>query len=231
MNEISSLLLIAIDGACRRNGSVDCLSAGGVAILRYDEANEVYMSKVLANNECCSTNQRGELLALLIAIDYAWESKMSANIVTDSEYIFNSITKEWHKNWQRTGWRTAAGGSVKNKDIWMEVLNAQQHCEEAGLELSFYFIKGHCIPFSQKVAKMSLQQDISGLDLIRQVDAKYDACKSSKVDVLKAANDLSKKNNGFELEPSIMKLFVVANTVADAVATQCVEAADSYYKS
>lgn len=220
------MLSIAIDGACRRNGKVNCIASGGIFILRYDQNNSIEASHILTNYEIKSTNQRGELLALLTAIDYIWEVKDSAQIITDSEYIFNTVTKEWHKNWFKKGWITAAGDPVKNKDIWLEILKAQRRCEAEGLEFMLYHIKGHCMPFGKVTAQNLLVEDTTGFKL-------YEAIKNKvfttplKQDIAEVTSTLSIKNNGFELDPYILNHFIIVNTVADAVATQCVEAADA----
>ena len=57
---------------------------------------------------------------------------------------------------------------------------------------------------------------------------KYDSvCTTTKKDLLEQANVLSEKNNGFKLPPDKLRLFVVSNVIADAIATKCVEAADA----
>ena len=63
------MLLISIDGACRRNGKPDCVSAGGVFIQQFDSKLNLQQTSILSNYETASTNQRGELLALLTALD------------------------------------------------------------------------------------------------------------------------------------------------------------------
>jgi len=42
--------------------------------------------------------------------------------------------------------------------------------------------------------------------------------------------ELSVKNNGFVLDTDTLNRFIITNTVADAVATKCVEAADALVK-
>jgi len=41
-------------------------------------------------------------------------------VVTDSEYVKNGITK-WIHGWKRNGWRTAAKKAVVNQDLWEEL--------------------------------------------------------------------------------------------------------------
>ena len=223
------MLVIAIDGACRRNGKPDCVSAGGVFIMQLDEDLSIQKTQILSNYEVKSTNQRGELLALLTSLDHVYESLQNAQIITDSEYIFNTLTKDWCKNWERKGWITSTGDPVKNKDIWLEIMNAQRRCEAAGCDISFYHIKGHCIPFGKVTAANLLANDTTGYDLYAAVSEKISttALKDGLYDQIM---ELSVKNNGFALDARTLDRFVVTNTVADAVATKCVEAADALMK-
>lgn len=222
------MLLISIDGACRRNGTPDCVAAGGVFIQQFDKDLHLQQTSILSNYEMSSTNQRGELLALLTALDYIWSAKQSTQIVTDSEYLFNAMTKEWYKSWQHKGWITVIGEPVKNKDLWQEIASAYCRCEDAGIDIVFYHIKGHCIPFGKVTANTLLTKDTTGASLMAEVFIKYDmVSKTTKKDQLEQANTLSERNNGFKLTPDKMRQFVVANVMADAVATKCVEAADA----
>lgn len=223
-----SKLLIAIDGACRRNGKPDCTASGGVFIQRYDDAGERTCTAVLSAYEYNSTNQRGELLALLKALEYIYSAGTDALVVTDSEYIFNAMTKKWYDNWRHNNWCTRSGDPAKNKDIWLEIAHAADKCDRADIEIIFYHIKGHCIPFGRVTADASLDVDHTGAQLHCLVCRKFDDVRASKTKVLEAASDLSKRNNGFELplNAPFIKQWVTANVVADAIATKVVDAAD-----
>lgn len=222
------MLRISIDGACRRNGKPDCVSAGGVFIQQFDDYLNLQQTSILSNYEMASTNQRGELLALRTALDYVWSAKQPTQIVTDSEYLFNAMTKEWYKSWQHKGWVTAAGAPVKNRDLWQEISKSYCRCADAGIEITFYHIKGHCIPFGKVTANTLLNKDITGAYLLAEVFIKYDSvCTTTKKGLLEQANVLSEKNNGFKLTPYHLRQFVVSNVMADAIATKCVEAADA----
>jgi len=220
------MLIISIDGACRRNGKPNCISAGGVFIMHYNNALELTHTALKSNYELESTNQRGEMLALLTAIDYVYDSKQSAQVITDSEYLFNTMTKNWCDNWANKGWITSAGEPVKNKDMWLQIKHAHDRCLAEGIELIFYHVKGHTIPFGKVTAQRLLAEDSSGMALYNAVKQKYQAIKDEK-DVYGKVADLSEKNNGFIPDEVILERFVVTNIVADAVATRCVEAADA----
>ena len=220
------MLVIAIDGACRRNGKPDCVAAGGLYIEQYSATGNREQNKALSCYEVQSTNQRGELLALLTALDYVWAAKQPTSIVTDSEYIFNAMTKEWFVGWESRGWKTATLDPVKNSDMWREIKHSYTKCVQEDIDITFYHIKGHCIPFGKVTANTLLSMDPSGKTLCNEVYKKYDATAPSRADKLKEANELSIRNNGFAFEEGKLRHFVAINTVADAIATKCVEAAD-----
>ena len=222
------MLLISIDGACRRNGMPNCVAAGGVFVQHFDENLHLTNTLTMSNYEVASTNQRGELLALLTALEYVCATKQPTQIVTDSEYLFNAVTKEWFKSWSHKGWVTAIGEPVKNKDLWQKIHYSYNKLEELDVDITFYHIKGHCIPFGKVTANTLLSKDSTGAQLMTEVLLKYDSvCESTKKTNIEQANVLSEKNNGFKFTPDKLRQFVVANVVADAAATKCVEAADA----
>lgn len=221
------MLVISIDGACRRNGQPTCVSSGGVFIQEYSCHLELLRTYTKSRYEVSSTNQRGELLALLQALEEVLELSQPAQIITDSEYLFNTMTKGWYNSWESSGWRTAAGEAVKNSDIWSRIVDTYKDCEAFGIDVMFYHIKGHCIPFGKVTANTLLGKDSTGAALMREVYKKYDLSHATRKQQLEHANELSEKNNGFALPHDKLRLFVVSNIVADAVATRCVEAADS----
>ena len=223
------MLVISIDGACRRNGKPDCVAAGGVFIMSLDDDLNINNTMLLSNYELKSTSQRGELLALLTSLDYVYEAKRPAQIITDSEYLFNSMTKEWCNSWARKGWITASGDPVKNKDIWLEIINAQRRCALVGCEITYYHVKGHAISFGKVTAKNLINQDTTGRMLYDTICNRFNSC-TIKDSLLEQIIDLSVKNNGFKPDEDTLKRFIVTNTVADAVATRCVEAADALMK-
>lgn len=221
-------LFIAIDGACRRNGKPDCVAAGGVFVTGIDDTGVVGRA-TKSVYEYGSTNQRGELLALLKALKVVFKRKCEAQIVTDSEYLFNAMTKQWYRSWQSGGWLTRDGYEVKNKDIWEQIAEYANMLERDDIEVLFYHIKGHCIPFGAVTACRSLEEDPTGEKLYGLVCEKFDLVSTAKADLFKYASDLSIKNNGFALPHSnpLFKALVVANVVADAIATKAVEEADN----
>lgn len=217
------MLTISIDGASRRNGKPDCVAAGGVFICSPNHSVENSRAVTIRAAEHESTNQRGEMLALIEALKYLTQCPEEACIITDSEYLFNAMTKNWYLRWAANGWRTADGSPVKNKDLWEQVnsLVGAIMCD-----MHFYHIKGHLIPFGKATASNLLAHDPTGYTLYQEALEKFDTLAPTKETVFTYAQECSVKNNGFALVPEAFRNFVALNVVADAVATECVEEAD-----
>lgn len=224
------MLRIAIDGACRRNGKPDCIASGGVFIQHYSDEGNWFAAECLATHEYNSTNQRGELLALIMALSYITEHKSDyVQLVTDSEYIYNAMTKQWYNTWAANKWLTSSGSKVKNADLWLTIKDFVDHSTS---DITYYHIKGHVIPFGKVTATKLLNVYPNGVELYTAACDKYDdVATTSRKDAIEEAQKLSAKNNGFKLPDGVLKCFVAMNTVVDAVATVEVEMADRTYKA
>ena len=62
-----------------------------------------------------------ELMAALEGLSEAPEGS-DVELVTDSSYLANAISKGWLDGWQRKGWRTASKQPVANRDLWERML-------------------------------------------------------------------------------------------------------------
>lgn len=217
---------IAIDGACRRNGKPDCVSAGGLLLQRFSDEGVLESSFTIGVTEKKSTNQRGEMLALIKALSILVDVcglDDEATIVTDSEYLFNAMTKGWVSSWEAKGYKTAEGNDVKNQDLWRKIYILSQ--EIVG-PVQFYHIKGHLIPFGKVTGEKLLNYDPTAQVFCEAFGENYTAKLPTKADEFIKANELSTRNNGFPFDPETMKEFVTINAVADFVAGIYVARAD-----
>ncbi|WP_460801658.1 ribonuclease H family protein [Microbacterium sp. GXF6406] len=83
------------------------------------------------------TNNQGELQAVLELLRATAEVDEPLQIMCDSKYVIDSITK-WMPGWKRRGWRKADGAPVLNRDL-MEALDAAMQ----GRDVDFVWVKGH----------------------------------------------------------------------------------------
>jgi ribonuclease HI len=83
-----------------------------------------------------TTNNRMEIMAAIEGLKRLKES-CSVEIITDSNYLKNGITK-WVHGWKRNGWKTADKRPVVNQDLWIlldKLVNGHQ--------ISWTWTKGH----------------------------------------------------------------------------------------
>lgn len=98
------------DGACVGNPG----PGGWAYILRYGSHK-----REMAGSEPGTTNNRMELRAAIEGMR-ALKEPCEVEVVTDSEYLKNGITK-WIHGWKRNGWKTASKKPVVNQDLWNEL--------------------------------------------------------------------------------------------------------------
>lgn len=103
---------IYTDGACSGNPG----KGGWGAILIYGDA-----VKEISGGEDNTTNNRMELKAVIEALK-ALKSPCDVEIYSDSAYVVNAFTQKWIDNWIKNNWKTADKKSVKNVDLWQELL-------------------------------------------------------------------------------------------------------------
>ena len=108
--------VVVTDGACAGNGTDDA-RGGWAAIIRAADGTE----QELTGAELGTTNNRMELRAVIEGLR-ALPEQSQVELVTDSSYVANAISKGWLDRWRTRGWRTADKSPVANRDLWEELL-------------------------------------------------------------------------------------------------------------
>ena len=89
--------------------------------------------KEMSGGFSCTTNNRMELLAVIVGLEAIKRPNAQVNIYSDSSYVVKAINEGWLKNWVVKGLH-----KQKNADLWERYLRiAQKH------QLKFFWIKGH----------------------------------------------------------------------------------------
>ena len=113
---MAETFILVTDGACSGNGT-DAARGGWAAIVTAPDGSET----VLTGGEFPTTNNRMELTAALEGLK-ALPDGAEVDLVTDSSYIANAISKGWLDGWIRKGWRTASKQPVANRDLWERMI-------------------------------------------------------------------------------------------------------------
>lgn len=117
---------IFTDGACSGNPG-----KGGYGILmRVPEKN---YQKTYSQGFRKTTNNRMELLAVIIALEKLKSPDNDIHVFTDSKYVSDAINKKWIFGWVKKGFN-----KVKNPDLWKRFYPLMQLHHP-----TFHWIKGH----------------------------------------------------------------------------------------
>ena len=80
-----------------------------------------------------TTNNRMELLAVIVALEAHKRDGVEVWVVSDSKYVIDSVVKGWVFNWEKKGFK-----GKKNPDLWMRFLRVyRKH------KVQFDWVKGH----------------------------------------------------------------------------------------
>jgi len=80
-----------------------------------------------------TTNNRMELLAVIVALETLKVPNSTVDIYSDSRYVCDAVEKKWIDKWERIHFR-----KKKNVDLWQRFLEVyRKH------NVKFHWIKGH----------------------------------------------------------------------------------------
>ena len=80
-----------------------------------------------------TTNNRMELLAVIVGLEKLKNPNMTVLVVSDSKYVVDAVEKKWLFGWEKTSFK-----GKKNPDLWMRFLKIyRKH------QVDFKWIKGH----------------------------------------------------------------------------------------
>ena len=80
-----------------------------------------------------TTNNRMELLAVIVGLEKIIKPNMKVLVISDSKYVVDAVEKKWVFGWEKKGFK-----DKKNPDLWMRFLKIyRQH------QVDFKWIKGH----------------------------------------------------------------------------------------
>ena len=80
-----------------------------------------------------TTNNRMELLAVIVGLEKITKPNTTVLVISDSKYVVDSVEKKWVFGWEKKGFK-----DKKNPDLWMRFLKIyRKH------QVNFKWIKGH----------------------------------------------------------------------------------------
>jgi ribonuclease HI len=125
---MSQQLIIYTDGSARGNPG-----PGGYGIVM-QWGNTI---KEFSQGFRLTTNNRMELMAVVVALQKLTREGVDVVIYSDSSYVVNSVEKGWVFGWVKKGWK-----DKKNVDLWKQYL-----VEHKKHKVKFIWVKGHADNF------------------------------------------------------------------------------------
>ena len=118
------MIEIYTDGACSGNPG-----PGGYGIVMKFGSHR----KELSEGYRLTTNNRMELLAVIVALESITNDKYPVRIFSDSKYVIDAITKGWLWGWQKKGFKDKA-----NPDLWKRYIPLHKK-----YKITYTWVKGH----------------------------------------------------------------------------------------
>jgi ribonuclease HI len=117
-------IIIYTDGAAKGNPG-----NGGYGIVMMSGGHR----KELSQGFKLTTNNRMELLAVIIALEEIKKENSEIILYSDSKYVVDAVVKNWVFGWEKKNFN-----KKKNPDLWMRFLKIyRKH------KVTFVWIKGH----------------------------------------------------------------------------------------
>ncbi len=121
----NSIITIYTDGSARGNPG----PGGYGAVLLFGT-----LRKELSQGYKLTTNNRMELMAVIVALETLKRDDLPIKIFSDSKYVVDAVEKGWLNNWIKTGFK----GGKKNKDLWL-----RYYALSKKYRIQFQWVKGH----------------------------------------------------------------------------------------
>lgn len=94
--------------------------------------------KELSGGYRLTTNNRMELMGVIVALRNLEHKDVPVTVCTDSSYVVNGITKGWARSWRKNNWIKSDKKPAVNPDLWSELLELVEP-----LDIKFVWVKGH----------------------------------------------------------------------------------------
>ena len=110
-----------------------------------------------------TTNNRMELLAVIVALETMKSTDHRIDIFTDSKYVCEAVEKGWVFNWQKKNFEKKA-----NRDLWERFLRVYPR-----FKVKFHWVKGHAGNQENERCDELATAAADGFDL--KIDSAYEA--------------------------------------------------------
>ena len=141
---------IYTDGAARGNPE----GPGGYGtILHYVDGNGKLHERELSGGYIRTTNNRMELLAVIVGLEALKYDGCEVTVYSDSQYVVHAVEKGWLFAWEKKNFK-----DKKNADLWQRFLRVYRRHS-----VRFVWVKGHAsIPENERCDRLAVAAASSG---------------------------------------------------------------------
>ena len=133
------MITMYTDGASQGNPG----PGGYGVVLKYKQHR-----KEISQGYRLTTNNRMELLAVIVGLEAIKEPGYEVTVYSDSRYVVDAVEKKWLWGWVKKGF-----AKVKNPDLWQRLLKVYtKH------KVRFVWVKGHAgNPENERCDQLAVQ--------------------------------------------------------------------------
>jgi len=133
------MITIYTDGAAKGNPG----NGGYGVVMLYKQHR-----KELSEGFRKTTNNRMELLAVIVGLEMLKNEGSRVTVYSDSKYVVDAVEKGWLWNWEKKGF-----AKKKNPDLWKRFIPAyKKHY------IKFQWVKGHAgIPENERCDQLAVE--------------------------------------------------------------------------
>ena len=103
--------------------------------------------KELSQGYRLTTNNRMELLAVIVGLEALKRDGVTVDVYSDSKYVVDAVEKRWVFGWEKKGYK-----GKKNPDLWQRFLRVYRRHT-----VRFHWVKGHAgDPLNERVDAMAV---------------------------------------------------------------------------
>lgn len=132
-------VVIYTDGAARGNPG-----PGGYGVVMLYKGHR----KELSAGYRMTTNNRMELLAVIVGLEALKRKDLKVKIFSDSKYVVDAVTNGWIWQWEAKRFK-----KKKNPDLWKRYLKLHDQ-----FDITFQWVKGHAnIPENERCDQLAVE--------------------------------------------------------------------------
>lgn len=107
--------------------------------------------KELSGGFRLTTNNRMELLAVIVGLEALKRKELKVKIYSDSKYVVDAVSKGWIWNWKAKRFK-----DKKNPDLWKRYLMLHPQ-----FDITFQWVKGHAnIPENERCDQLAVMESL-----------------------------------------------------------------------